>query len=64
MNINCSNYNQYYTDVVDADGNIDETKCFKGSTVYPKMKNFAINSYKNYKSKDYYNFINENLNEY
>ena len=59
MDTDCNNYNQYYTDVMG-----DPSKCFKGSTVYPKMKNFHINNFKEYKSKDYYSFINENLKEY
>jgi len=62
--MDCNNYNQYYSDTLDSLGNFDQTKCFKGSEIYPKMRNFAINNYKDYKSKDYYNFINKNLGEY
>jgi N12 class adenine-specific DNA methylase len=62
--MDCNNYNQYYSDTLDSSGNFDPSKCFKGSEIYPKMKDFAINNYKDYKGKDYYNFINENLGEY
>lgn len=49
----CGNYNQYVSE-----------KCFKGETVYPKMKGFGINDYASYKSKEYYAFINENMSDY
>ena len=62
--IDCNNYNQYYSDIISPDGEYDESKCFKGSEIYPKMKNFDINNFKTYKSKEYYNFINENMKEY
>jgi hypothetical protein len=62
--MDCNNYNQYYSDTLDSSGNFDSSKCFKGSEIYPKMKDFAINNYKDYKGKDYYKFINENLSEY
>jgi superfamily II DNA or RNA helicase len=51
--MDCDNYNQYFSE-----------KCFKGEEVYPKMKGFGINDYSVYKSKDYYSFINENMEEY
>jgi len=60
---NCNDYNQYYTDVV-VDGKIMNELCFKGSSVYPKMKTFSVNSLKNYNSKDYYSWINDNFKEY
>ena len=57
--MDCSNYNKYYDDF-----NNDPSKCFKGSGVYPKMKDFHINNFRKYKSNDYYSFINNNLKEY
>lgn len=49
----CNNYNQYYGE-----------ECFKGSEIYPKMKDFNLNNFKNYKSKEYISFINENMKNY
>ena len=60
----CNIYNQYNSDTVDPNGDFNPAKCFKGSMVYSKMKDLHINDFKKYKSKDYYNFINENLSEY
>jgi len=59
--IPCNEFNQYYTDIVDASGNI--VTCFNG-TFYPEQKNFQVNSYKNYKNKPFYSWINENFKEY
>ena len=59
---NCNDYNQYYTDVV-VNGKIMNELCFKGSSVYPKMKTFSVNSLKNYNSKDYYSWINDSFKE-
>jgi len=59
--MDCNNYNQYYTDVVINNKIINE-KCFKGSKVYGK--NFKINSYTDYKSGEYYNWINESFKDY
>jgi len=60
----CSNYNQYYSDIISPDGEIDPTKCFKGSKIYPKMRSFNMNNFKSYNSRAYYNFINENMKDY
>ena len=49
----CTTYNQYYTDVVDSEGKLITSKCFDGK-IYNKMKDFYVNSYKNYKSTEYY----------
>jgi superfamily II DNA or RNA helicase len=59
--MDCNIYNQYYTDVV-IDGKIINDRCFKGSRVYDK--NFKINSYTDYKSGDYYNWINQSFKQY
>jgi superfamily II DNA or RNA helicase len=59
--MDCNIYNQYYTDVV-INGKIINDRCFKGSSVYNKK--FKINSYTDYKSNDYYTWINESFKQY
>ena len=49
---NCTKINQYYSDVVDENGNIIENKCFRGMEIYPKMKSSNFNNFKKYSSKD------------
>ena len=61
--MNCNEFNQYYTDIVDADGNLVTTKCFNGK-IYKDTKRFDVNSYKNYKSGEYYTWVNSNFKEY
>jgi len=61
--MDCSIYNQYYTDVV-IDGKIINENCFKGSKVYKNVKNFKVNNYKNYQSNEYYNWINKEFQNY
>ena len=61
---NCDDYNQYYTDIFDNDGNLITSRCFKGNEVYPEMKKYNINNFLNYKSKEYYYWINNNFKEY
>ena len=56
----CNTVNQYYSDVTDSNGKIIDSKCYKG--VYPSKVN--VNSYLNYKSKDYYSWINNTLKDY
>lgn len=36
----------------------------QNESVYPMMKNFNVNSYKNYKNKDYYTWINNSFKNY
>lgn len=60
----CNEYNQYVSDIYDEFGKIDPSKCFKGSTVYPKLKSVNFNNFKEYKSKEYYAWINQNLPQY
>ena len=62
--MNCDNYNQYYTDIFDKDGNLIVSKCFKGNELYPQVRNFNINNYKTYKNKEYYYWIDSNLKQY
>jgi len=57
----CNTFNQYYTDIVDAQGNI--VHCFDGK-IYPEGKTFGVNNYKGYNSKGYYNWINDNFKDY
>ena len=57
----CNQFNQYYTDIVDAQGNI--VHCFDGK-MYPEGKTFDVNNYKGYNSKGYYNWINTNFKDY
>ena len=59
----CNKYNQYYTDIVDTDGNIVTSKCFDGA-FYLDAKGYNVNNYKTYKSSDYYSWINEHFKEY
>ena len=59
--MDCDIYNQYYTDVV-IKGKIINDRCFKGSRVYDKK--FKINSYTDYKSGEYYNWINQSFKQY
>ena len=61
--MSCNEFNQYYTDIVDASGNLVSTKCFNGG-IYKGTKAFNVNSYKNYKSNDYYTWVNNNFKEY
>ena len=55
-------FNQYYSDVTDDTGTVDPDKYFNGN-IY-KLDNFNFNNYKNYNSKEYYSWINKNLNQY
>ena len=64
MNVNCKNYNQYYSDIINSDGQIDPNKCFDGSLVYQNIDKYNFNDFVNYKSKDYYDFINKNFDRY
>lgn len=59
----CNNYNQYYTDVV-IDGKIVNERCFKGSKVYSNIKDYKFNSFSDYKSDEYYAWINREFNKY
>ena len=59
----CNKYNQYYTDIVDTNGNIVTSKCFDGA-FYLDAKGYDVNNYKTYKSSDYYSWINEHFKEY
>lgn len=63
-NVNCRNYNQYYDDIINDSGQIDPNKCFNGSLVYQNVDNYHFNDFLNYKSKDYYDFINKNFDRY
>ena len=63
-NVNCRNYNQYYDDIINESGQIDPNKCFNGSLVYQNVDNYHFNDFLNYKSKDYYDFINKNFDRY
>ena len=58
----CDNYNQYYTDIVDKEGNLITSRCFKGNEIYSKKFNF--NNYTSYKNQEYYHWINTNFQEY
>ena len=60
----CNKYNQYATDVLDQDGNLITIKCFDGDDIYAEQKTFNVNSYKDYKNKDYYSWINRNFMDY
>ena len=51
----------YYTDITDETGQIVASKRFNKRVYIPK---FNINSYSNYRSRDYYEWINKNLNVY
>jgi hypothetical protein len=63
QNKDCNDYNQY-TDVLSPDGKVIKERCFKGSLVYPPIKDFNFNNYDGYKSKDYYNYINKEFSDY
>ena len=58
------NLNQYYSDVIGDDGLPDKSKYFDGESIYPKLKSVSFNNFKNYKSKEYYSYINEGFKEY
>ena len=60
----CNQYNQYVSDIYDEFGKLDPSKCFKGSEIYPKLQSFNFNNFKDYKSKEYYAWINQNLPQY
>ena len=60
--MSCNKYNQYATDVLDSDGNLITIKCFDGDSMYTEQKAFHVNSYKDYKNKGYYSWINDNFN--
>ena len=57
----CDTFNQYYTDIVNSEGDI--VHCFDGK-IYKEGKTFEVNDYKGYKSKGYYNWINDNFKDY
>jgi len=59
--MNCNGFNQYYTDIVDSNGKM--VSCFDGG-IYSKAIGLNVNSYKNYQSKGYYTWINENFKDY
>ena len=61
--MDCDIYNQYYSDVV-IDRKIINERCFNGSEVYRDVKKFNVNGYKNYKSNEYYNWINTSFQRY
>jgi len=60
----CNGYNQYYTDIVDENGNLITTKCFNGKEIYPTLKSFNVNNYKTYNNIAYYSWINKNFKDY
>jgi hypothetical protein len=60
----CNDDNQYYTDVVDSNGNLLIDDCFIGKNIYPPMKAFNFKSFLDYKSKNYYEYINSNFKKY
>ena len=60
----CNTFNQYYTDIVDEKGNLITTKCFDGNKIYPALKSFNVNNYKNYNNVGYYLWINENFKDF
>ena len=64
VNTLCNYDNQYYTDVIDSDCNLLVNDCFDGKVVYPPMKAFNFKNFLDYKSKDYYEYINSNFNKY
>ena len=55
MEDNCNRYNQYYDEM-----RVENGKCFNGK-IYNDLEKFNINNYKNYKSDDYYSWINNNF---
>ena len=59
--MDCNIYNQYYTDVI-INHKIINDRCFKGSSLYNKK--FKSNSYTDYKSNEYYTWINESFKQY
>jgi hypothetical protein len=61
--MDCDIYNQYYTDVI-LNGKIVNGRCFKGSEIYKNVKSFRVNSYKHYKSDEYYTWINDSFKQY
>jgi hypothetical protein len=60
----CNYDNQYYTDVIDSECNLLVNNCFNGEEVYPPMKDFNFRNFLNYKSKNYYEYINSKFDKY
>ena len=60
----CNSTNQYYDDIIDPEGNIEESKCFDSNSVYGMMKNFKFNNFKEYNNREYYNYLNKNFGKY
>jgi superfamily II DNA or RNA helicase len=60
----CDQYNQFYSEIVDPDdiSKIVPSKCFNGKQIYSTRHN--VNSYKNYKGKDYYKWVDSNFKDY
>jgi hypothetical protein len=60
----CDQYNQYYQEIVDPNNpsKIIDSKCFNGKPIYKQRHN--LNSYKNYKGQDYYNWVNSSFRDY
>ena len=52
--------NQYYSDVIDDSGKIIPSKFFN-KKVYNNFSKQNVNNYKNYKSKEYYSWINKSF---
>jgi N12 class adenine-specific DNA methylase len=62
--MSCDKYNQYYSDIVDNDGNIIKDKCFDGTSIYKNINDYNINDYMNYKNVEYYEQINRDFTRY
>ena len=62
--MSCDKYNQYYSDIVDNDGNIIKDKCFDGTSIYKNINDYNINDYFNYKNVEYYEQINREFTRY
>jgi len=60
----CNEYNQYYNDIIDSEGNLVTTKCFDGKEIYLTQKAFKVNNFKNYNNIGYYAWIDKNFKDY
>lgn len=60
----CDDYNQYYNDIIDSDGNLVTAKCFNGKEIYLAQKAFKVNNFKDYNNVGYYAWIDTNFKDY
>ena len=59
----CDDYNQYYNDIIDSDGNLVTAKCFNGREIYLAQKAFKVNNFKDYNNVGYYAWIDTNFKD-